>query len=49
MGRDDIFKRISGNESLNRNSNGNDVRIIDFAASNNVFFKSTIFPHLKHS
>jgi hypothetical protein len=49
MGREDIFKRIIGNESLIKNSKGNGVRIIDFATSKIVVVKSTMFPHLKHS
>jgi hypothetical protein len=49
MGREDIFKRITGNENQNQNSRGNSVRMIDFATSENVVVKSTIFPHLKHS
>jgi hypothetical protein len=49
MGREGIFKRIIGNESLNQNSNGNGVRIIDFATSKNVVVESTIFLQLKHS
>jgi hypothetical protein len=49
MGREDIFKRIIGNECPNQISKGNSVRIIDFATSENVVVKSTIFLHLKHS
>jgi len=49
MEREDIFKRIIRNESLNQNSNGNGDRVIDFATSKIAVVKSTIFSHLKHS
>ena len=44
VGREIIFKRAIGNESLHRDSNGNGVRIVNFATSKNVV-KSTMFPH----
>ena len=31
LGTEDIFKRTVGNDSLNQDSNGNDVRIVNFA------------------
>jgi hypothetical protein len=43
--REDIFKPTIGNGSLHRDSNDNGVRIVNFATSNNLVFKSTMFPH----
>jgi len=34
---EDIFKRTVGNESLHKDSNDNSVRILNFAASKNVY------------
>jgi len=45
MGRENIFKRTIGNESLHQDSNDNGVRIVDFAPSENLVVKSTMFPH----
>ena len=45
MGRENIFKPTIGNESLHQDSNGNGVRIEDFAISKNLVFKSIMFPH----
>jgi hypothetical protein len=44
VGREDIFKPIIGNESLNEASNDNGVRVVKFATSKNLL-KSTTFPH----
>jgi hypothetical protein len=43
--REDIFKPISGNESLHEASNDNRVRVVNFATSENLIVKSTTFPH----
>jgi hypothetical protein len=43
--REDIFKQISGNLSLNEAYNDNGVRVVNFATSKNLIVKSTIFPH----
>jgi hypothetical protein len=45
VGREDIFKPIIGNESLHEASNDNGVRVVNFATSKNLIFKSTTFPH----
>jgi hypothetical protein len=45
VGRDNIFKPTIGNESLHQNSGDNGVRILNFATSKNLVFKSTMFPH----
>jgi len=45
VGRKNIFKLTTGNESLNQNSTDNDVRIVNFATSKNLVVKSTMFPH----
>jgi hypothetical protein len=40
-----IFKPTIWNESLLKISNGNGVRVLNFATSNNLTVKCTIFPH----
>jgi hypothetical protein len=45
VGRKDIFKPTIWNESLHQVSNNNGVRIVNFATSNNMVVKSTMFPH----
>jgi len=44
LGREDIFKLTIGNESLHQVSNDSDV-IVNFATSQNLVVKSTMFPH----
>jgi hypothetical protein len=46
VGREDIFKPTTGNESLREISNDIGVRLISFATSKNLRVKSTMFPHL---
>ena len=45
VGRENIFKSTIGNESLHQDSNDNGVRIVNFATSQNLVVKSTMFPH----
>ena len=45
VGRENIFKPTIGNVSLHQGSNGNGVRIANFATSKNLVFESTMFPH----
>jgi len=45
VGRDDIFYPTIGKESLHQDSNDNGVRIVNFATSKNLGFKSTVFMH----
>jgi endonuclease/exonuclease/phosphatase family metal-dependent hydrolase len=45
VGREDIFKPTSGNESSRKISNDNGVRVVNFATSKNLVVKSTMFPH----
>jgi endonuclease/exonuclease/phosphatase family metal-dependent hydrolase len=45
VGREDIFKPTSGNESLHKISNDSGVRIVNFATSKNLRVKSTMFLH----
>jgi endonuclease/exonuclease/phosphatase family metal-dependent hydrolase len=45
VGREDIFKPTIVNESLQEISNGNGVRLVNFATSINLIVKSTMFPH----
>jgi hypothetical protein len=45
VGRDDIFKPTTGNESLHDISNDNGVTLINFVTSKNLRVKSTMFLH----
>jgi hypothetical protein len=45
VGREVIFKPTIGNEGLHQESNGNGVRIVNFATSKNLVVKSTMLPH----
>jgi hypothetical protein len=47
VGRENIFKPTTGNESLHEISNDNGVRAVTFATSKNLAVKSTMFPHRK--
>jgi hypothetical protein len=42
---EDTCKQTVGNESLNEVNNGNEVRVVNFAASKNLIVKSATFPH----
>jgi hypothetical protein len=44
VGRKNIFKPTIENESIHQDSNYNGVRIVNFATSKNLVFKSTMFP-----
>jgi hypothetical protein len=41
VGREDIFKPTTGNESSHEISNDNGVRVVNFATSKNLVVKST--------
>jgi endonuclease/exonuclease/phosphatase family metal-dependent hydrolase len=43
--REDIFKPTIGNESLHDISNGNGVRLVNFATTKDLRVKSTMFPY----
>jgi endonuclease/exonuclease/phosphatase family metal-dependent hydrolase len=45
IGREDIFKLTSGNESLHEICNDNGVRVVNFATSKNLIVKITMFLH----
>jgi endonuclease/exonuclease/phosphatase family metal-dependent hydrolase len=45
VGREDIFKSTIGNESLHEISNDNGARLVNFATSENLIVKSTMFLH----
>ena len=45
VGRENIFKQTIENESIYQDSNDNEVRIVNFAASKNLVVKSTMYPH----
>jgi len=44
VGRKNAFQLTTGNESLHQDGNGNDVRIVNFATSENLVLKSTTYP-----
>jgi hypothetical protein len=43
--REDIFKPKVEKECLNEISNGNGVRVVNFATSKNLIVKNTMFPY----
>jgi len=45
VGRENIFKLIIGNESLQQDNNVNGVRTVNFPTLRNLLVKSTMFPH----
>jgi len=45
VGTENIFKPTIGNERLHQDSNDNGVRIVNFATSQNLVVKSTVFLH----
>jgi hypothetical protein len=45
VGRENIFKPTTGNDSLHQDSNKNYVGIVNFATSKNLGVQSTMFPH----
>jgi hypothetical protein len=49
VGKEDIFKLKIWNESVNEISNDTGVRLVNFATSNNLSVKSTMFPHCKYT
>ena len=44
VGRENIFKPTNGNESLHQESNYKAVRIVNFATSETLVLKSTMYP-----
>jgi uncharacterized membrane protein len=47
IGRKNIFKPTTGNESLHEISTDNGARVVNFATSKNLMVKSTTFQHRK--
>jgi hypothetical protein len=45
VGREDIFKPTTVNESLHEINNDSGVRLVNFATAKNFSVKSTMFPH----
>jgi hypothetical protein len=45
VGRENIFKLTTGNESQHQGSNDNGVRIVNFATSKNLVLKITMLQH----
>ena len=45
VGRENISKLTIGNESLHQDNNDNGVRIVNFATSQNLVVKNTMFLH----
>jgi hypothetical protein len=43
VGKEDIFKQATGNESLHEINNGNGIRTVRSATSKNMTVKSTLF------
>jgi hypothetical protein len=43
--REDIFEPTIWNEGLNQDSNNKGVRIVNFATSEHLVVKTTMFPH----
>jgi hypothetical protein len=43
VGREDIYKPTTGNESLHETSNDNGVRAVNFSTSKNLTVRSKIF------
>jgi hypothetical protein len=48
VGREDIFKPTIGNQSSHETSNGNRVRVVNFATSKNLVVKSAMSPPSQH-
>jgi len=45
LGTENIFKPMTGNESLQQDNNDNGVRIVNYATSKNLMVEITMFPH----
>ena len=45
VGRENIFKPTTGQESPHQDSNDNGVRLVNIATSKNLVVKSTMLPH----
>ena len=45
MGRENIFKPTTGNESLHQDNNDNWVTVVNFATSKNLVITIKMFPH----
>jgi hypothetical protein len=45
VGRENIFKLTIGNKSSHEISNDSGVRVVNFATSENLVVRSTMFPH----
>jgi hypothetical protein len=45
LGREDIFKPTTGNDSLHQDSNDNSVKLVNFDSSNSLALKSMTFQH----
>jgi hypothetical protein len=45
VGKEDIFKPTTGNESLHKIIIDNGVTVVNYVTSKNMVVKSTMFPH----
>jgi hypothetical protein len=45
VGREDILKTTTGNETLHEICNDNRVKVVNSATTKNLTVKSTMFPH----
>jgi hypothetical protein len=47
VGREDVMNQTTGIESLHEIHNGNGIRVVNYATSENVTLKSTVFQYCK--
>lgn len=45
IGKENIFRSITGNQSLYNETNNNKFKLIDLASRNNLVIKTTMLPH----
>jgi len=45
VGKENIYKPTTGNESLHKETNNNRIKMIQFAISKGLNVRRTIFPH----
>lgn len=48
VGREDTWNNVAGKESLYEESNDNDIRLLSFTCSSNLYVVSTKFPQKKY-
>jgi hypothetical protein len=45
VGKENVYKRTVGNESLHNETNNNGIKLIQFVISKGLNVRSTVFPH----